>query len=83
MKKNMKAGLMLLFLLTVMAGAGLAQDINDANNTTSETEIDGKPNSPNDVPIDAGLSLLLATGVFYGVKKYRDHKKYTELLGIK
>ena len=28
-----------------------------------------------DVPIDGGLSLLLAAGVGYGVKKYRDQKK--------
>ena len=30
---------------------------------------------PNDVPIDGGLSLLLAAGAAYGVKKYRDGKK--------
>ncbi len=28
-----------------------------------------------DAPIDGGLSLLLAAGAGYGVKKYRDHKK--------
>jgi hypothetical protein len=27
------------------------------------------------VPIDGGLSLLLAAGVGYGVKKIRDHRK--------
>jgi len=30
---------------------------------------------PNDAPIDGGLSLLIAAGVGYGVKKYRDGKK--------
>jgi len=30
---------------------------------------------PNDAPIDGGLSLLLAAGVGYGVKKYRDGQK--------
>jgi len=31
-----------------------------------------------DCPIDGGLSLLLAAGVGYGVKKYRDVKKSRE-----
>jgi len=37
----------------------------------------GQPAStdPNDVPIDGGLSILLAAGAAYGVKKYRDNKK--------
>ncbi len=30
---------------------------------------------PNDVPIDGGLSVLLAAGVGYGVKKYRDGRR--------
>jgi len=29
----------------------------------------------NDVPIDGGLSLLLAAGVGYGIKKYRDARR--------
>jgi len=29
----------------------------------------------NDVPIDGGLSLLLAAGVGYGIKKARDNRK--------
>ena len=33
---------------------------------------------PNDVPIDGGLSLLIAAGAAYGVKKYRDGKKKDE-----
>jgi hypothetical protein len=28
-----------------------------------------------DAPIDGGLSILLAAGTAYGVKKYREHKK--------
>ncbi len=35
----------------------------------------GDPGGNPDVPIDGGLSLLLAAGVGYGAKKYRDHKK--------
>ena len=33
------------------------------------------PPDPSDTPIDGGLSLLLAAGVGYGVKKYRNRKK--------
>jgi len=33
------------------------------------------PPDPQDVPIDGGLTLLLAAGVGYGIKKYRDSKK--------
>lgn len=29
----------------------------------------------NDVPVDGGLSLLIAAGVGYGVKKMRDNRK--------
>ena len=30
---------------------------------------------PNDVPIDGGLSLLVAAGAAYGIKKYKDSRK--------
>lgn len=33
------------------------------------------PIDPNDAPIDGGLSLLVAAGAAYGVKKYRDARK--------
>ena len=33
------------------------------------------PGGGPDVPIDGGLSLLLAAGAAYGVKKYRNGKK--------
>ena len=33
------------------------------------------PPDPNDVPIDGGISLLLAAGAVYGIKKYREGKK--------
>lgn len=33
------------------------------------------PGGGPDAPIDGGLSLLLAAGVGYGVKKYRDNRK--------
>jgi hypothetical protein len=33
------------------------------------------PGGGPDAPIDGGLTLLIAAGTAYGVKKYRDHKK--------
>lgn len=39
------------------------------------------PIDPNDAPIDGGLSLLVAAGAAYGVKKYRDGKKKQESAG--
>lgn len=33
------------------------------------------PPDPEDVPVDGGLCLLLAAGVGYGIKKYRDGRK--------
>lgn len=33
------------------------------------------PPDPEDTPIDGGLSVLLAAGAAYGVKKYRDSRK--------
>lgn len=35
------------------------------------------PGGGPDAPIDGGVSLLLAAGVGYGVKKYRDARKAT------
>lgn len=36
------------------------------------------PGGGPDAPIDGGLSLLVAAGVGYGVKKYRDSRKKNE-----
>jgi len=33
----------------------------------------------NDVPVDGGLSLLVAAGVGYGAKKLRDKRKITSI----
>ena len=37
------------------------------------------PGGGPDVPIDGGLSLLLAAGAAYGVKKYREGRKKAEV----
>ncbi len=37
-----------------------------------------QPTPPQDAPIDGGLSLLIAGGVGYGVKKLREKRKKQE-----
>jgi hypothetical protein len=45
-------------------------------NIFAQTEdLDDLNNGGSDTPIDGGLSLLLAAGVGYGVKKVRDSRK--------
>ena len=39
------------------------------------------PGGGPDAPIDGGVSLLLAAGAAYGVKKYREHKKKQDTEG--
>lgn len=36
---------------------------------------DGQPDGDVDAPIDGGISLLIAAGIGYGVKKARDNRK--------
>lgn len=43
--------------------------------TTSSYAQPGDPGDDPDVPIDGGVSLLLAAGAGYGVKRYRDSQK--------
>ena len=50
---------LLLIVITVLPFFAMAQD----------------PGGGPDVPIDGGLSLLLAAGAAYGIKKYRQGKK--------
>jgi hypothetical protein len=38
----------------------------------------GPPDPDDSVPIDGGLSLLVAAGVAYGAKRYRNRKKTTD-----
>ena len=53
---------LLLIAVTILPFFAMAQD----------------PGGGPDVPIDGGLSLLLAAGAAYGVKKYRNSKKKEE-----
>lgn len=58
--------MVLLFLLpTLVQAQGGAPDFND---------------NTNDVPIDGGLSLLVAAGVGYGAKKMKERKRILQQL---
>lgn len=46
----------------------------DANNGTGSGS-GGSGSSRNDTPLDGGLSILLAAGAAYGVKKYKSRNK--------
>ena len=54
---------LLLIAVTILPFFAMAQD----------------PGGGPDVPIDGGLSLLLAAGAAYGVKKYRQGRKKDEV----
>ena len=54
---------LLLIAVTILPFFAIAQD----------------PGGGPDVPIDGGLSLLLAAGAAYGVKKYRQGRKKDEV----
>jgi hypothetical protein len=54
--------LLLLMLLLLNAGISRADD-------------PGLPGGDPDVPIDGGILVLLAAGIYYGVKKIQNRKK--------
>ena len=68
---------LLLTLILSFSGSLLAQGPFDPTPTDPPVGSDPPPPPPMDpgVPIDGGVSLLLAAGAAYGVKKYREHKK--------
>jgi hypothetical protein len=63
MKKKFYKISLVLMLMTVIPFSAMAQD---------------DPGEGPDAPIDGGLSVLIAAGAAYGVKKYREHKKQQE-----
>jgi hypothetical protein len=61
-----------LFIFVVMTGLHIAVKAQDQDT--------GAPNPGDDpAPIDGGISLLVAAGAAYGVKKYRDGRKKEEV----
>lgn len=54
----------ILFLLMLIFNTGI-----------SKADDPGLPGGDPDVPIDGGMLILLAAGVYYGVKKIRNNKE--------
>lgn len=76
--------LLFSFLFTVAANAQFnsstpwaSASVNKEAQTLSMPKPPPAPSSPTptNVPIDGGLSVLLAAGVLYGGRAYRTHKK--------
>ena len=62
----------LLLALVIMVAAGgtvLAQEPADGGPAPAN------PAGPTDIPLDGGVSLLLAGGITYGLKQLRDRRK--------
>lgn len=77
MKKNITIYLTAVIITLVLPMALCAQtDPNNNQPFQQDAPADpAGPPPPNDAPIDGGLTLLLAAGAAYGVKKYRDGRK--------
>lgn len=56
----------IVFICTLVLGLGL---------TTSWSQPPGPPDDPGDVPIDGGLSFLIAGGVGYGIYRLKKAKE--------
>ena len=75
--KNLKKvpGLIILFLTILQFTATGQFDTPNEATTEESAQSSAEPPPPEDTPIDGGLTLLLAAGAVYGVKKYRDGKQ--------
>ncbi len=75
MSRNMlMCSLKKLFFVALVAGMPLLGTSQDPNGVPDPGNGGGNPDAGS-VPIDGGLSLLLAAGVGYGAKKLRSHNK--------
>lgn len=59
--------MVLMVVIVLLPGVLLAQPGGFDDNVTD-----------NPIPLDGGVSLLIAAGLGYGVKKVRDHRKATK-----
>ena len=70
LKSNLLPILLLIIIVMVLPLMGISQDPPGPGDTGG-----GNPDDAGSVPIDGGLSLVIAAGVGYGVKKIRDYNK--------
>ena len=70
LKSNLLPRLLLIIIVMVLPLMGISQDPPGPGDTGG-----GNPDDAGSVPIDGGLSLVIAAGVGYGAKKLREHNK--------
>ncbi len=70
LKSNLLPRLLLIIIVMVLPLMGISQDPPGPGDTGG-----GNPDDAGSVPIDGGLSLVIAAGVGYGAKKIREHNK--------
>ena len=70
LKSNLLPILLLIIIVMVLPLMGISQDPPGPGDTGG-----GNPDDAGSVPIDGGLSLVIAAGVGYGAKKIRDYNK--------
>ncbi len=69
----MKTKKILLAIVLCLFTCGMVWADNSVGDPTVPDE-----NAVTSIPLDGGVSLLIAAGVAYGAKKYREHKKQTD-----
>lgn len=69
---------LVLFINLITPQWAWCQDPTEDDLPMSPVDPDGDP----DAPIDGGIGLLVAAGVGYGIKKYRDHKRASQAIEL-
>ncbi len=81
---NIKSSIKVLFFVMLLIGATVNTYSQTQNQNLPQNEIDYSdedellpPDDPDplNVPFDGGASILIASGLAYGAKKYRDRKR--------
>ena len=70
-KNNLLPLLFFVIIIMLLPLMGISQEVPPGPGDTGG----GNPDDAGSVPIDGGLSLVIAAGVGYGVKKLRDFNK--------
>ena len=63
------------FLVTMLAGLIITAMAYSQPSSTEDDDVTDVTDATDMVPLDGGLSILLAAGVTYGLKKMHDSKK--------
>lgn len=74
----MKTKKILLAIVLCLFTCGMVWADGDPEGVPSDPTTEPDENAVTSIPLDGGVSLLIAAGVAYGAKKYREHKKQTD-----